>query len=402
MLLGNYNGAPSDTVTPLRGIREAVSGKTKVIYARGTNLVDGLLGRDSTSSDLLEAAAEKAARASDAVVLVLGLTNRLEGEEMRVQVDGFRGGDRTTIDLPASQERLLERIVATGKPTVLVLVNGSALAINWAAEHVPAIVEAWYPGEAGGSALADVHFGDYNPAGRLPVTFYRSADDLPPFDDYSMVGRTYRFFDGPPLYPFGHGLSYTTFAYDSLRTSADTLVAGGSITVRVNVTNTGKRAGDEVVQLYVQHLASAVPRPRQDLRGFKRVTLAAGRDPHRGIPACRRVAGILEHGDARLDVRGEADPDRGRGVVRRYQVDAGGEVGVVTKVTARRPRRRLRRLRAAARTRCFAVAEPRLSAATPGQEYPHPERSEGPQGSTRHQHLRSLDCVPATRVLRSG
>ena len=276
VLLGNYNGTPADPITPLRGIREAVSRKTRVLYARGTNLADEVLERDSTTSDVLEAAAEKLARSADAVILVLGLTNQLEGEEMRVQVDGFRGGDRTRLDLPASQERLLERIVATGKPTVLVLLNGSALAVNWAQEHVPAIVEAWYPGQAGGAAIADVLFGDYNPAGRLPVTFYRTVADLPAFDDYAMKGRTYRFFDGPPLYPFGHGLSYSTFAYDSLRTTADTLVADGNVTVRVNVTNTGHRAGDEVVQLYVQHLGSAVQRPRQDLRGFRRVGLRPG------------------------------------------------------------------------------------------------------------------------------
>ena len=276
VLLGNYNGTPADPITPLRGIREAVSKRTRVVYARGTNLADEVLTKDSTSSAVLEAQAEVLARSSDAVVLVLGLTNRLEGEEMRVQVPGFRGGDRTAIDLPASQERLLRRIVATGKPVVLVLLNGSALAINWAQEHVPAIVEAWYPGQAGGSAIADVLFGDYNPGGRLPVTFYRSVDDLPSFEDYSMAGRTYRFFDGPPLYPFGHGLSYTTFAYDSLRVTSDTLAAGGTTMIRVNVTNTGRRAGDEVVQLYVQHLASSVSRPRQDLKGFKRVSLRPG------------------------------------------------------------------------------------------------------------------------------
>jgi beta-glucosidase len=276
VLLGNYNGTPTDPITPLRGIREAVSRNTKVLYARGTNLADGVFARDSIASDVLEAEAEKVARKADVVVLVLGLTNQLEGEEMQVQVDGFRGGDRTRLDLPASQERLLERVVATGKPTILVLLNGSALAVNWAQERVAAIVEAWYPGQAGGAALADVLFGDYNPAGRLPVTFYRSAEDLPAFDDYSMKGRTYRFFDGPSLYPFGHGLSYTTFAYDSLRTSADTIASDGTITVRVNVTNTGQRAGDEVVQLYVQHLGSAVERPRQDLRGFRRIALSRG------------------------------------------------------------------------------------------------------------------------------
>jgi beta-glucosidase len=226
--------------------------------------------------DMLEAEAVQAAQQADAVVLFLGITARMEGEQMPVQLDGFRGGDRTSLDLPAAQERLLERVVALGKPTVLVLLNGSALAVNWAQEHVPAIVEAWYPGQAAGTAIADVLFGDYNPGGRLPVTFYRSAHDLPPFYDYAMAGRTYRFFGGVPLYPFGFGLSYTTFGYDHLRTSADTLRGDGTVTVSVEVTNTGARAGDEVVQCYLRHLGSAVERPRKDLRGYRRVPLRPG------------------------------------------------------------------------------------------------------------------------------
>jgi beta-glucosidase len=230
----------------------------------------------STPHEALAAEAVKAAQQANAVVLVLGLTARLEGEEMRVQIEGFRGGDRTRIDLPAPQQHLLERIAAVGKPTVLVLLNGSALAVTWAQDHVPAIVEAWYPGQAGGTAIAEVLFGDYNPGGRLPLTFYRSVDDLPPFEDYRMAGRTYRFFTGMPLYPFGHGLSYTTFAYTNLRASADTLSTDGTITVRVDVTNTGKRAGDEVVQLYVQHLGSTVARPIKDLRGYARLRLDPG------------------------------------------------------------------------------------------------------------------------------
>jgi beta-glucosidase len=209
-------------------------------------------------------------------VMFLGLTANLEGEEMRVQIPGFRGGDRTSIDLPASQQRLLEQVVAVGKPTVLVLLNGSALAVNWAQQNVPAIVEAWYPGQAGGSAIADVLFGDYNPGGRLPVTFYRSVSDLPPFEDYSMKGRTYRYFTGTPLYPFGHGLSYTTFAYKNLRTGAPTLSSTGTASVSVDVTNTGSRAGDEVVQLYVSHAGSKVSRPVKELRGYQRVTLKPG------------------------------------------------------------------------------------------------------------------------------
>jgi len=230
----------------------------------------------SPPHDALEADALDAARQADAVVLALGLTARLEGEEMSVQIPGFRGGDRTSLDLPAAQEHLMERIVALGKPTVLVLMSGSAVAVNWAQEHVPAIVEAWYPGQASGTAIADVLFGDYNPAGRLPVTFYKSVNDLPPFDDYKMAGRTYRFFNGTPLYPFGFGLSYTTFAYKNIRTSAESMAKDGSVSVSVDVTNTGTRAGDEVVQLYVKHDGSAVERPKEDLRGYSRVPLAPG------------------------------------------------------------------------------------------------------------------------------
>jgi len=418
MLLGNYNGIPADPVTPLRGIREAVSSRTRVLYARGSDLADnfplletvpsavlrtpngrrglqaeyfgnralegspvftavdstvdadwheaaprqgmnandfgvrwtgtirpaatgtyrlGVIGtmkaelalddsvivrtiyaqRDNEFPDPrlaqsapvqleagrsyrvrlvgqesygeaqlelvwspptagLEAEAVRAAQQADAVVMFLGLTARLEGEEMSVQVEGFRGGDRTSIDLPAAQQRLLERIVSVGKPTVLVLLNGSALAVNWAHANVPAIVEAWYPGQAGGTAIADVLFGDYNPGGRLPVTFYKNVTDLPPFEDYAMVNRTYRFFKGEPLYPFGHGLSYTTFTYANLRTRADSVSARDSVVVQVDLTNSGRRAGDEVVQVYVQHVGSSVERPIRELRGYRRVRLAPG------------------------------------------------------------------------------------------------------------------------------
>jgi beta-glucosidase len=227
-------------------------------------------------NDLLVSQALDVARRADAVVLVLGLTSRMEGEEMSLDIDGFDGGDRTKLALPATQEDLLRRVVALGKPTVLVLMSGSALAVNWANDHVPAILEAWYPGQAGGTAVADVLFGDYDPAGRLPVTFYHAARDLPPFDSYGMAGRTYRFFNGTPLYPFGYGLSYTTFAYADLRTSTDRLAADDTLTVRVDVTNTGPRAGDEVVQLYAAQPRSMVPRAREDLRDYARVHLDPG------------------------------------------------------------------------------------------------------------------------------
>jgi beta-glucosidase len=221
-------------------------------------------------SDQQEALA--AARQADAVVLVLGLSPRLEGEEMRVPVEGFQGGDRLNLNMPRTQEDLLKAVVGLGKPMVLVLLNGSALAVNWARDHVPAIVEAWYPGQAGGAALADVLFGDYNPAGRLPVTFYKSIDQLPPFTDYSMKGRTYRFFEGEPLFPFGYGMSYTTFAYRNLKVPM-TARAGDEVKISVEVENTGTMSGEEVVQLYVKQVAAGRPGPIHSLEGFQRITL---------------------------------------------------------------------------------------------------------------------------------
>ncbi len=233
-------------------------------------------------SDALAHAIE-VARKADVVLMVLGLSSALEGEEMPIEAPGFQGGDRTDLVLPAPQTELLRRIHALGKPTVLILLSGSALAVNWAAEHVPAIVQTWYPGQAAGSAIADVLFGDYNPAGRLPVTFYKSVDDLPPFEDYRMAGRTYRYFEGEPLFPFGYGLSYTTFAYRDLTLSADAIalesgVESGvpALVVSVTVENTGERAGDEVVQLYLKDIEASVPVPRWQLAGFQRIYLEPG------------------------------------------------------------------------------------------------------------------------------
>jgi beta-glucosidase len=223
-----------------------------------------------------EATALEVAEKADVVVAVMGLSPRVEGEEMPVAVDGFFGGDRTSIELPSLQERFLKRLHCLGKPLVLVLLNGSALAIPWAIEHVPAIVEAWYPGQAGGDALADVLFGDYNPGGRLPITFYQSTADLPPFKDYRMVDRTYRYFHGDPLFPFGYGLSYTTFAFDNLRIDPAQAQDGSQVAIHADVTNTGERAGDEVVQLYVRHPGAPKPRPIKELKGFQRITLQPG------------------------------------------------------------------------------------------------------------------------------
>ncbi len=215
------------------------------------------------------------AKNSDIVVFVGGITAQLEGEEMRVDFPGFKGGDRTNLKLPEVQEDLLKAIQFTGKPVVLVLTSGSALAVNWENENLPAIMQLWYPGEEGGVALADVLFGDYNPAGRLPVTFYKSVDQLPPFEDYNMKGRTYRYFEGKPLYPFGYGLSYTKFQYSNL-IIPDEVKAGDNVEASVEVQNTGKLAGDEVVQLYIKNLTASLPVPNLSLEGFKRIHLQPG------------------------------------------------------------------------------------------------------------------------------
>ncbi|WP_299259386.1 glycoside hydrolase family 3 protein [uncultured Aquimarina sp.] len=225
--------------------------------------------------DLLSPAIE-AAKKSEVVVLCLGLSPDIEGEEMPVVLDGFDKGDRSEISLPQSQVTLLKEIQALGKPTVLVLMNGSALAINWADDNVAAILEAWYPGEFGGRAVADVLFGDYNPAGRLPVTFYKSVEDLPDFKSYDMTNRTYKYFKGDPLYEFGHGLSYTTFLYSKLETP-DTIKANENISVTVEITNTGDVKGDEVVQLYLsQDKKQFTDGPKHSLIGFKRINLEVG------------------------------------------------------------------------------------------------------------------------------
>ena len=215
------------------------------------------------------------AQKSDVVIFVGGLTAQLEGEEMAVSYDGFYKGDRLSLDLPKVQEKLLKELHATGKPIVLVLTSGSALSVNWAQENLPAIIQLWYPGQEGGTALADVLFGDYNPAGRLPITFYKSVEQLPPFEDYNMRGRTYRYFEGEPLFPFGYGLSYTNFAYSNLIIDEE-IKAGEIIKVAVDVSNRGKIAGDEVVQLYVKNLDTTVPTPIHSLQGFKRINLKPG------------------------------------------------------------------------------------------------------------------------------
>ena len=217
-----------------------------------------------------------AARDADVVVFVGGLTGDVEGEEMKVNYPGFAGGDRTDLRLPAPQRALLEALHATGKPVVMVLTGGSALAVEWAETNVPAILMSWYPGQRGGTAVGQALFGDVNPGGRLPVTFYRADQAMPAFDDYTMEGRTYRYFRGRPLYPFGHGLSYTRFDYGKLQLDAARIGNDGTLKVQVEIANTGKRAGDEVVQLYAKRLQATPGDAQQELRGFQRVHLAPG------------------------------------------------------------------------------------------------------------------------------
>jgi beta-glucosidase len=246
-----------------------------------------------------------AAKQADVVIAVIGLTRELEGEEMfgRTLPEGFAGGDRTSIDLPKDEQALVEAVKATGKPLVVVLMNGSALGVNWAHQNANAILEAWYPGEEGGTAIAETLAGVNNPAGRPPVTFYKSVNDLPPFDDYSMKGRTYRYFEGQPLYPFGFGLSYSKFAYSNARLSTSALKAGNDLQVEVDVRNTGGVAGDEVVQVYLvfPKLPGA---PLRALRGFQRVSIRPGQTQHVRLTLTPRDLSMVNEEGARLVAAG--------------------------------------------------------------------------------------------------
>ena len=263
------------------------------------------------------AEAEQAVAQADAVVAFVGLSPDVEGEELRIDVPGFDGGDRNDIALPAAQQALLERAKASGKPLVVVLMSGSAVALNWAKTHADAIVAAWYPGQSGGTAIARALAGDDNPGGRLPVTFYRSTKDLPPYVSYDMKGRTYRYFKGEALFPFGYGLSYTRFAYETPRLSVTTLQAGSPLQVTTTVRNTGERAGDEVAQVYLQY----PDRPQSPLRslvGFQRVHLQPGEqrtltftlDARALSDVDRTGTRAVEAGDYRLFVGG-GQPDTG-------------------------------------------------------------------------------------------
>lgn len=273
VLVANYFGIPSKPVTPLEGIRAAVSPQTKVLYTDGCKLTGTATDGLDRAGNLSEALS--VAKRADVVVLCLGLSAEIEGEQGDVS-NSEAAGDKIDLNLTGLQQRMMEEIVALGKPTVLVLLAGSAMSIGWAQDHVGAIIDAWYPGAEGGAAIADVLFGKYSPAGRLPITFPKSIADVPTFTDYSMQGRTYRYLEKEPLYPFGYGLSFSKFEYRELRLSANRIEAGQNIELSVAVKNVGHCDADEVVQLYVRDLEASCRIPHHELRGFERISLHPG------------------------------------------------------------------------------------------------------------------------------
>jgi beta-glucosidase len=277
--------------------------RIRLEYFHGT----GTAGIDLTwqaPAAALRNEAVEAAKRSEVTIAFVGLSPSLEGEEMSVSLAGFSGGDRTSIDLPAAQEDLLKALAATGKPLVVVLQNGSAMAVNWAGRNATAILEAWYPGEEGGTAIAETLAGDNNPAGRLPLTFYSSLSQIPPFEEYSMRGRTYRYFAGQPLYAFGFGLSYTSFAYTNLKIAPLTTKAGDPVTVEGDVKNTGAVAGDEVVELYLTQ-PQAFETPLRTLAGFTRVHLAPGASVHVSLTIDPRTLGQVDAQGNRVILPGQ-------------------------------------------------------------------------------------------------
>jgi beta-glucosidase len=273
-LEGNYNGTASEYVTVLEGIREAVEPGTRVYFAEGCHLFKNSVSALGEKYDRFAEAISAAERA-DVAVVCLGLDATIEGEEGDTGNE-FASGDKLNLKLPGTQEALLEEVAKTGTPVILVLMTGSAMAVTWADEHAAAIVQAWYPGAQGGRAIASLIFGDYSPSGRLPVTFYRTDEDLPDFKNYAMENRTYRFFKGEPLYPFGYGLSYTHFEYSKPVLESDTVTAGSDVVVRTTVKNTGSVESDEIVQMYLKDVEASVRVPNWQLTGFRRVHLKPG------------------------------------------------------------------------------------------------------------------------------
>jgi len=273
-LMGNYYGTPSQYITVLDGIREILPDTVRINYSQGCHLYkDKVEGLAQPNDRIAEAVA--AAERSDVVVLCLGLDATIEGEEGDAGNE-YGAGDKNDLNLPGLQQQLLEAVTAAGKPVVLVLLSGSALAVTWADEHVPAIVQAWYPGAQGGRAIAQMLFGEFSPCGKLPVTFYRTTEELPDFRDYSMINRTYKYMQNEALYPFGFGLGYTRFEYSDLTISSAQIKSGDSLTCTVKVKNIGSYESKEVVQVYLKDVETSTVAPRWQLRGIKKVNLKPG------------------------------------------------------------------------------------------------------------------------------
>lgn len=309
-LVGNYEGTASRYWTVLEGIQEYLGEDVRVLTSEGCHLCrpksQGLGMEDDRISEVKGVCA-----ASDLIIAVMGLDSGLEGEEGD-EGNEFASGDKPNLNLPGLQQHVLETIVSFGKPVVLVLLSGSALAVNWADENIPAILQGWYPGAQGGRAIADILFGEKNPEGKLPVTFYRSTEELPEFTDYSMKNRTYRYMRSEALYPFGYGLSYTNFEYSNVKVSANQVGEDG-VDVTMTVTNTGEMAGGETVQTYVKICREGTPNAQ--LKGIKKIHLAAGESAEVKIHLPREAFGVFDEngkllvsGEAKLYVGGQA-PD---------------------------------------------------------------------------------------------
>jgi beta-glucosidase len=321
VLLGNYEGEPSHPVTFTAGISTLLGTNVQLISVLACPLAERI---DDPYLKMYETARLKAVELAsnvDAIIYVGGICAELEREFMNVPFPGFDHGDRTRIELPSIQTQFLKALHATGKPLVFVNCSGSAMAMPWEAENISAIVQAWYPGQEGGRAVAEILFGEVNPAGRLPLTFYRSTDDLPSFLDYSMTNRTYRYFSGKPLFAFGHGLSYTQFKYSAAQLDKPQAKADDTIHVKFDVANTGARDGDEVVQVYFRHVKSAVPQPLESLCGFQRVPVAIKQTAHVDIPVpvkelrywdTAKKAYVVEPGDYEILVAAASDDIRAK------------------------------------------------------------------------------------------
>lgn len=331
-LMGNYCGTASRYLTVLEGITQAIEESVRVYYSQGCHLYqDKVEGLGEPKDRFAEAVA--VARKSDAVVMCLGLDATIEGEQGDTSNE-YASGDKNHLNLPGLQQELLETVFKVGKPIILVLLSGSALAVTWADTHIPAIIQAWYPGAEGGKAVASLIFGDYSPSARLPVTFYRSTEELPDFKDYSMNNRTYRYMKGEALYPFGYGLSYTRFEYRELRLAGTQIKTGESAFCSVKVKNAGRYPAEETVQLYLKDLEASVVVPKWQLRGIRKVLLQPSQEQEISFEITPRLMAlvneegkcILEPGTFEVYVGGSQPDARSQELTGSKVLQAGFEV----------------------------------------------------------------------------